>query len=336
MILKQTDFTKISGWVNDNTNDLLEVYKESCKKFNTKQWQKFYIINNITGDPEDYCKILNEYIASNKNNLQLFIEENFVPYQVFNHKNNKGLFTGYYELNLNASLVQTTKYKYPIYAKPKDLDLVRPYYTREEIDNGILKGKNLEIAYTDDEARLFFLHIQGSGILNFENGENLRITYDGQNGHKYFPIGKYLRYVEKIPPEKINALFIMNWLRFYTFKAKSVMNYNKSYIFFKNNSALSPIGAQQVPLTPGRSLAIDRNFLPLGSFLWLNTSSNYNTSPIKKLFIAQDTGGAIKGVVRGDIFFGAGEEAEKHASSMKNIGEYFLLLPKNHVLNSRQ
>ncbi len=336
LILQKTDFANISGWSYDDHNELLAAYNESCKKFDIKQWQNFYKKNNIIGEPHEYCKVFYKDFKKNKNDFKSFLEQRFTPYLVLNNKNNKGLYTGYYELELTASLLASEKYKYPIYSRPKDITLIRPYYTREEIENGVLKGKNLEIAYTDDPVRLFFLHIQGSGILNFENGKSIRITYDGQNGHKYFPIGKYLKYIEKISPEEINALFIMNWLRLYKFKAQSVMNLNKSYIFFRINKDTSPIGAQQIPLTPERSLAIDRKFFPLGSVFWLNTHATYNNSKINKLFIAQDTGGAIKGIVRGDIFFGKGKEAEKQASSMKNIGEYHILLPKNHIVNSKQ
>jgi membrane-bound lytic murein transglycosylase A len=335
LVLQKTDFTQLVGWNLDNHQELQQAYEASCKKFDAKQWQDFYEKNGISGDPSEYCTILGAQ-SKPAQEFKTLLEENFTPYEVLNHKNNKGLYTGYYELDLTASLTPTEKYKYPIYARPDDLALMRPYYTREEIESGILKGRNLEIAYTDDPVRLFFLHIQGSGILHFENGESLRITYDGQNGHKYFPIGKYLKYVEKIRPEEINALFIMNWLRLYAFKAQKIMNYNKSYIFFRKNMASSPIGAQNLPLTPGRSLAIDRKFFPLGSVFWLNTTSTYKNLKINKLFVAQDTGGAIKGVVRGDIFFGKGFDAEKQASSMKNIGVYYILLPKNHVLNSKQ
>ena len=331
LVIEKKEYTDLKNWNNDNHEQVLDLYLQSCNKFQKKDWQNFLLNTNISAEgftkSDLKCDIARDY-KNKKGRAKEFFEQYFSPFLVKNNQKESGLFTGYYELELKGSLTKHGKFIYPIYAKPDDLKPKQKYYSRKEIEAGKLAGRGLEIAYTDDLVRLFFLHVQGSGAVRLEDGSLLQITYDGQNGHKYYPIGRYLRHVEKIDKGKLNAEFMINYLSKYEFKAKQILDYNNSYVFFKINSKKSPIGAAGIDLTEERSLAIDRKFIPLGSLLWLETNypdSNY--SKFNKLMIAQDTGGAIKGPIRGDIYFGHGQRAEQYAYHMQNKGRYYMLLP---------
>lgn len=323
LVILKKNYLDLKNWEHENNDDIFKIYQDSCKKFKIKYWQSFalHLDIDLEVQNDDFLKCKNLH---HSNNIKKYFEENFDPFLIINNKKEEGLFTGYYHLELSASNTKKGSYIYPIYKKPHETKS----FTREEIENGALEGKNLEIAYTNDPVKLFFLHIQGSGTLIFDNGEKLRLGYDGQNGHKYFAIGKYLRNIEHIDKEKINAEFIINYLKMYEFKAKYIMNQNDSYVFFKPNPHTDPIGSLGLPVKKERSIAIDKNYLPLGSFLWLETTYP-NKKEFNKIVIASDTGGAIKGVIRGDIFFGSGIEAEQNAFYMKNKGKYYIFLPKH-------
>ncbi len=339
LVIEEKRYADLKNWPSDNHEKALEIYVKSCSKFHKKDWNNFLRIINISG--KDFtksdlqCDIARDYIDK-PSKAREFFEKYFTPFLIKNNQKESGLFTGYYELELKGSLTKHGKFIHPIYAKPDDLKPKQKYYSRKEIEAGKLEGRGLEIAYTDDPVRLFFLHIQGSGAIRLEDGRVLQITYDGQNGHKYYSVGRYLRHIEKIDKEKLNAEFIINYLTQYEFKAKQILDYNNSYVFFKINPKKSPIGAAGIELTDERSLAIDRKFLPLGSLLWLETNyPDRDYSKFNKLMIAQDTGGAIKGPVRGDIYFGSGDRAEKYAYHMKNKGKYYMLLPTAIIATKR-
>jgi membrane-bound lytic murein transglycosylase A len=207
---------------------------------------------------------------------------------------------------------------------------LKPFASRADIDNGSLAGRGLELAWVDDADAAFFLHIQGSGRVALENGTTLRVGYDGQNGHVYQAIGRTLIQRGELTPENTSMQTIKQWLVAHPQQAASLRQENPSYIFFREIVGDGPIGAQNVALTPQRSLAVDPNFIPYGAPIWL--SATHPTQPntaIRRLLIAQDTGGAIRGAVRGDYFWGAGPEAEELAGVMKSRGAYWLLLPKN-------
>lgn len=328
--LHAATYDHLSGWHKDEHEQVMTSFQKSCKNFDHKGWN---YLARITDNPEvskklrEKCKIVLK--QGDQINAKEFFEKHFEPHLVSNNGNFVGKFTGYHDYVLKGSRVKKGKYKFPIYAKPKDLYVKRPYFSRSEIETkGVLRGKNLEIAYTDDLVDLFFLQIQGSGILLLDNGKKIRLSYDGQNGHKYYAIGKYLVEKERVPVKKINAEFIKNWLRIHPKKAVNVMHKNPSYVFFKEANSPEIKGAHAVALTPERSLAIDRKFIPFGALMWVETTSPLNNLRYNKLMVSQDTGGAIKGVVRGDIYFGQGYVAQKNASYMNSIGRYFILLPK--------
>jgi membrane-bound lytic murein transglycosylase A len=216
-------------------------------------------------------------------------------------------------------------------------DQLVPYHDRAAITTkAALAGQNLELFWTDDPVAAFFLEIQGSGQLVLPDGHRARVGYAGQNGRTYRAIGKDLVEAGAIPKEGVSLQAIRDWLRANPDAAAEMMSRNPSYVFFRELRGVAegdgPLGAQGVPLTPGRSLAVDRRFLPLGVPLWLETVVPVMDGPdaeFRHLVIAQDTGGAIKGPVRGDLFWGAGPEAEHGAGHMQSRGGYFALLPRS-------
>lgn len=259
----------------------------------------------------------------------------------------RGLDTGYFEPELAGSRTAAPGYAVPLYRCPPDLveaDLgafsaalkgkrirgrvvdgaLVPYFDRAAIERGALAGKGLEIAWAADPYEAFFLQIQGSGRLRLPDGSVLRLGYDGQNGRDYVAIGKLLRdRGELASPVTMDA--ILAWLRAHPGEAPAVLDANPSYVFFRELTGDGPVGALGVPLTPRVSAAVDPRFVPLGAPLWLATATA--DGPLAALLVAQDTGGAIKGANRVDIFFGAGEAARRLAGSQSATGRLVLLLP---------
>ncbi len=336
--LEQVDFAELDGWQEDDQKKALHAFIHSCNKF-AKMAQNRSIggqIGDITvEDFHDVCEIAQVVKTMSAKQARNFFENWFKAFLVSNRSNtSKGLFTGYYEASLKGSLTKTEKYKYPIYAKPKDLG-TDPYLTRTEIDEDkILKNKGLELLYVDDAAELFFLHIQGSGRVTLPDNTVVRVTFAARNNQPFVGITNYMLEKGYIDRSQTNAESIKQWLKDNPEKAQEVMNVNPSYTFFRFSDGEFVAGAQGVPLTAERSLAIDNEVFSYGFPLWLETTLKKKGGAKEKynhLFIGQDTGTAIKGVVRGDIFFGYGKEAEERASYTAAQGQYYILLPINVV-----
>ena len=336
--LTEVSFLELREWENTNQRLALLSFLNSCKKF-AKMPQSRSVggqIGNITAsDFRDVCEIGEVVKGLSDNQIKNFFENWFKPFLISDRKNkSSGLFTGYYEASLNGSKTKSEKYKFPIYAKPSDLG-AEPYLTRAEIEGGALENKGLELFYVDDEVELFFMHIQGSGRIKLPSGSVVRVAFAAKNNLPFSAISNYLLDNKLLKPNEISAQNIKKWLKENPKEAREAMNFNASYIFFKTSADEFVVGGQGVELTAEHSLAVDSDIIPYGMPLWLETKvggKDYN-----KLFIAQDTGSAIKGVVRGDIFFGYGLEAEDKASSMAFSGQYYALLPNNVVekINNR-
>jgi membrane-bound lytic murein transglycosylase A len=203
-----------------------------------------------------------------------------------------------------------------------------PYYSRAEIDGGALDGRNLELLWATDPVDVFFLHVQGSGRVRLPDGAARRIGFAATNGLDFYAIGRALLDEGQISREQASMQAIRDWLRAHPDRAAEVMQRNARYVFFRWIEGDGPIGSQGVALTPGRSLAVDPAFLPLGVPVFLDTTWPGSDRPLRRLMVAQDTGGAIKGPIRGDVFWGAGEAALAQAGRMKQDGRLYLLLPK--------
>lgn len=335
--LKQVDFSSLENWENDDHKKALQSFIHSCNKF-SKMAQNRVIggqIGDVTaGDFRDVCDIAQVVKTMSGKQTKNFFENWFKPFLVEkNYGSSKGLFTGYYEASLKGSKIKTERFKYPVYGKPKDLT-GDPYFTRAEIEDGALKNKGLELLYVDDKVEFFFMHIQGSGRVELPNDSEVRLAYAGRNSQKFNAIANYMADKGYLERNNINAATAKEWLKNNPEKADEVMNVNPAYTFFKISDGEYVVGAQGVPLTPERSLAVDSDIMPYGFPIWLETKlkkKDGSKEDYDHLFVTQDTGSAIKGVVRGDIFFGYGKEQEDKAYYMASSGEYYILLPINVV-----
>jgi membrane-bound lytic murein transglycosylase A len=253
--------------------------------------------------------------------------------------------TGYYEPEILASRTHIPGYDVPIYAKPPNLveqdaataaatgtprrgrlenGVIVPYYERAEIEDGALAGRGLEIGWAKDPVDLFFLEIQGSGRLRLPDGSVMRIGYAGQNGRDYVGIGKLMRDRGLLQPGETNMQGITAWLRAHPEEGRALMRENKSYVFFRELTGPGPVGAFGTPVTPRATVAADPKFVPLGASVFLQL----DRPEASGLWVAQDTGGAIKGANRFDTFWGAGEEAATIAGGMQGHGRAWVLVPK--------
>jgi len=286
--------------------------------------------------------------------IALFFETRFDPYRVLNEDDtDSGLVTGYYEPLLRGSRVRTDLYRYPLYAVPPDLlvvdlgslypDLknrrlrgrlegnrVVPYLARSDIEREPQRFSGNELAWVDDAIEAFFLHIQGSGQVQLESGERLRLGYADQNGHPFRSLGRALIDSGEIAPERASMQGIKEWARRNPQKVQRFLDENPSYVFFRElpRDLPGPLGALGVPLTPERSIAVDARVVPLGVPVWLATTYPNAADPLNRLVMAQDTGGAIAGGVRADFFWGFGDAAGAQAGRMRQAGRMWILMPK--------
>lgn len=327
LILHPVSFDALQGWQQDNHAEALAVFLRSCPALERSVKPVLPVISQHGGTAKGWKYVCSQARQTTPSSAKAFFEAYFTPYTVLNKRESLGLFTGYYEAELKGSYVRKPGYVCPLYKRPPEQVGKAPYYSRAEINNGALTGKNLELVWLDDPVEAFFLHIQGSGVVTFPDGKTMRVGYDGKNNHPYVALGKCMIDQGLLQKENLSAESIKAWLRTHPKEAEGMMEQNPSYVFFKAVKGEGPIGAQGVPLTARRSLAIDHRFIPYGAPLWLNVPLTETGASFQHLMIAQDTGGAIRGPVRGDIFFGRGKEAMRYAGTQNNKGSYTILLP---------
>ena len=331
--LKPSSFEDLPQFQEENFREVLELFKENCQTN-----KAFHIYGDLCSKAEDVV------------DARAFIRDNFRPYRIANNnENEEGLLTGYYEAQIHASYQKSERYKYPIYATPKDLVVVDlskiypelkhyrlrgklqgnrivPYYTREEAASHDINASVL--CYCDSPIDKFFLEVQGSGIATFDDNSSIFLGYANQNGHRYRSIGKYLIAHHELSKEEISLQSIKQWLLEHPDRVDEVLNYNNSMVFFSKR-AQGATGALGVELKPMRSVAVDKRYISLGSMLYLH--ADLNNTKINKIVFTQDTGGAIKGPVRADLFVGSGEKALELAGHLKAPLELWLILPKKRV-----
>lgn len=356
LTLDAVDFDELEQWDSEDFSSVLPVLLRSCEKLKAKKPETAMGSDERMGKVSDWisiCEDASRIRPGNKIEAKYFFESRFVAYRAGNANAPKGLFTGYYEPELEGRWAPEAEFQIPLYSRPKDLvsinlgkyraeltgtqlagrlvgDAMVPYFTRAEINAGALRGRELEIVWVADPAEAFFLHIQGSGRVKLPDGSHIRVGYAGRNGHRYTSIGRELVAMGQMHLDDVTAPAIMDWLRAYPAAGNELMNRNDSYVFFRVIEGDGPIGAQNVVLTAGRSLAVDPKFVPYGVPLWLDTTDPLTDGgPLRRLLVAQDTGSAIKGPVRGDVFWGFGPTAARRAGLMKQSGRYFMLLPKS-------
>lgn len=321
--LEPVSFQELPGWHEDKILEALPALKRSCGCL---------LKSSKASSPslKEFCQVLTEPRKKTwkEKELRALMQKHLQPHRVSYQGKTEGLFTGYYEPLLKGSKKRHGPYTVPLYrCPPGDL---RTAYTRSEIVGGALSKKKLEIVWVDDPVAAFFLQVQGSGTVQLKEGGVLRLGYGGTNGKAYFPIGKALVDKGILTVEKTTLQSIRKWLKTHPKEAESVMSLNPSYVFFKEReSKEGAIGSQGVPLTAQRSLAVDPSYVSLGTVMWVDINHpDPKEKPLRRLMVSQDTGGAIKGGIRGDFFWGFGTTAEKFAGIMKSAGHYFLLLPR--------
>lgn len=342
--LQKSSFTVMPGWDKDALREVWPAFMNSCGALiKRSDWRAVCTAAaQVNGDDDA---------------VRSFFETNFVPYKVFNADGtDTGLITGYYEPLLRGARKRSGPYQTALYRTPDDLltidlssvypDLknmrlrgrltgnkIVPYYSRAELlQSGALNGK--ELVWVDDPVEAFFLQVQGSGrVYLVDSKETIRVAYADQNGHPYKSIGRYLVDKGEMQLSQASAQGIKAWIAANPARQNELFNANPSFVFFKeekiNDPTKGPKGAMGLPLTSQRSIAVDPQYLPLGAPVFLDTTQPNSGALLQRLVIAQDTGGAIRGAVRADYFWGTGNEAGEKAGAMKQRGVMWVLLPKS-------
>lgn len=350
MELTAVRFSDLPGWRAGDAKGALAAFRLSCGALAKKAASDEMGGAGYAGTVGDWVEACNQLSAAS--NAHEFFEKNFTPYAVGAER--MGLFTGYYEPELRASRTQHDVYRIPVFGLPPDLVSVDlgnfrgewkseqiagrveghklvPYATRAEIDTHGLPNAPV-LFYADDPIAVFFLHIQGSGRVVFDDGSKARVGYASKNGRPYTAIGRILIERGALTKDSVSMPAIRAWLKTHPKDARAVMQTNQSYTFFAllpaGDAAEGSKGTEGVALTSAASLAVDNRIHPLGMPLFLVTTLPGETpKPFHRLLIAQDTGGAIRGAVRGDVYWGTGVEAERLAGAMKSQGDLYVLLP---------
>ena len=332
------DFTALDGWQGDDHGQALTAFRHSCAGFARHPADRVIDYGGFSGTYADWHALCVDAAAVPDHDAaasRRFFEESLVPVAVRSSNGDTGLFTGYFAPVLHGSWRPSDRFHVPLYARPPEHGR-RSLPTRGEIADGALAGRGLELIWVDDPIDAFFLEIQGSGHVALEDGSTIGVGYHGSNGHPYFAIGRALIDDGHATRDEMSMDFIRDWLLANPDAARDLMNLNQSFIFFRLRDTADIQGALEVPLTPGRSLAVDRRHIPLGVPLWLDIRDD-PTVPngrLQRLMMAQDTGGAIRGAVAGDVFWGLGDEAGAAASGMQARGRYFMLVPRSVAAQS--
>jgi membrane-bound lytic murein transglycosylase A len=303
------DFSDLEQWERDDHTAALRVFQETCPDLDAPDWRAICAAAPTFGSARAFFEIL------------------FRPVLIEN--GNPALFTGYFEPELDGARVPSARYRYPLYRKPPEARPGRKWLTRAEIETTeVMKGRGLEIAWVDDPVELFFLQIQGSGRIRLPDGSYLRVGYGGANGHPYRSVGTELVRRGIYSSHQVSARVIQGWVKRNPMAGADLLRFNPSYVFFRKVTRVppekGPLGAMNRSITALRTVAVDPAFTPLGAPVWVEKDGD---NPMRHLMIAQDTGSAIKGAQRADIFFGTGDEAGRAAGRLKDPGRMVVLLP---------
>ncbi|HSF63019.1 MAG TPA: murein transglycosylase A [Paracoccaceae bacterium] len=305
-------FADLDGWAQDDHRAALATFRETCALLDDPDWTPICRLAADAGDTAAEART--------------FFELLFRPVVIGDPP---ALFTGYYEPELAGSLVRTPRFAWPIYARPPDLAEGSLYFSRGEIEQrGVLRGRGLEIAWLEDPVEVYFLQVQGSGRIRLPDGRVLRVGFAAKNGHPYRSIGQELLRRGTHTFDQLSAQEIRAWVRRNPGAGADLLHTNPSFVFFRRLPDLlperGPIGAMGRSITTMRSIAVDPAFVPLGAPVWIEKDG---LAPLRRLMVAQDTGGAIKGAQRADIFYGTGDAAGDAAGTVKDGGRMVVLLP---------
>lgn len=339
--LRPAQWTDLPGWQEDDLVEAWPAWLQSCTALKKDPAWRQVCERSLAVDGRDRAAVRD------------YFQRYFQPHEVGNGDATPwGLVTGYYEPIIRGDRTRTERARFPIYGLPDDLISVElsdtnpelkflrlrgrlvgnrlvPYYTREEITAGTGGFCGVPIAWAEDPVDLFYLHIQGSGRVELPDGSQIRIGYAGQNGHPFRSVARILIERGDLDPGNASMQAVRQWVQRNPDRMDELLNLNPSYVFFREmpDAVGGPLGTLGVPLTDRRSAAVDPGFIPLGAPLFLSTTRPLSDQPLNRLMLAQDTGGAIRGAVRVDFFWGLGDEAGAQAGKMKQPGRKWLLLP---------
>jgi len=352
------DWADVDGWASDDHAAAFATFLTSCRVLGGRQ-RPSRDVPVIAAALRDICDRAKAAIPLDEDGARKFFEDNFRPLRINRIGDADGFLTGYYEPIIEGSRVPTGEFTAPLYRRPPNLVVngrkpgdafpskgvkvgrrvgrrkTVPYYDRGEIEDGALDGWHLEICWLHDQVDVLFAQIQGSARIRLEDGTILRVNYDSHNGWPYTPVGRVLIDRKIIPKDEMSMQRIREWMEANPDQAKDVRRQNKSYVFFRITELATEDeaeGAEGVPLVPGRSIAVDHALHVYGTPFFiaadLPLASEKSGIKFRRLMFAQDTGSAIVGPARADIYFGAGEEAARMAGRIKNPGQFVMLLPR--------
>ncbi len=351
VVTSQSDVGKVSytrqavnrlpGWSNDRTMaEVIPAFLRSCTKMAALPANRTVgppALQGTAGAWHRACAEAARIRPGDSTATRDFLESRFTAYSVAGSESAQGLFTGYYEAALDGSFAPGGPFTTPIYGVPDDLVMeggkgyrrgaggrLEPYFDRAAIEDGAMDGRAPVVMWARDPVAVFLMHIQGSGQVHLPNGQIQRIGYAANNGQPFVGIGGLMR--DRGLGDGGSMPAIRAWLHANPAQGRALMRENPRFIFFRLVDGDGPIGAHGVPLTAERSLAVDTSVVPLGAPVWLVTTDAHG-EPVNKLMVAQDTGSAIKGAVRGDLYWGSGEQALYHAGGMKSPGYWWVLIP---------
>src|SRR4051812_30844397 len=352
-------WSRIAGWSEDDHLAAYNAFRVSCRPISAQR--------TPPADPKalgtslrDPCQIARGLELSDGLKAKAFFEGHFLPLRISRLGEGEGFVTGYYEPIVDGSRTENEVYKVPVYRRPSNL-FVRgttqssaglpnkgqvfrkigrrklvPYYDRGEIEDGVIAGRGLEICYLKEQTDLLFSQIQGSARVSLDDGSTVRINYDAHNGYPYTAVGRILIERNIIPKDQMSMQKIREWMEENPNEADELRRQNKSYVFFREvqlSDKDEAVGAQGVPLTPGRSIAVDKSLHVYGTPFFIEgqlpIESETSKTPFHRLMVAQDTGSAIGGPGRADLYFGAGVDAGKVAGRLKSNMRFVMLVPKS-------
>ncbi|MBM3527551.1 MAG: lytic transglycosylase [Alphaproteobacteria bacterium] len=351
-------FSDIEGWSDDDHDAAFHAFLKSCRAI-LRSSASTREARPLLAALYTACRTASDVKLRKPGDARAFFETNFRPVRISPLGETDGFLTGYYEPIVEGTRKKTDEFKYPLYRKPPTLlpggkmlaasysaqkkskkgggkrRLVQ-FHDRAAIDDGVLSGRNLEICYLKDPIDAFFIHIQGSVRVRLDEGKTLRLNYLAQNGHPYVAVGRFLIERKIVPKDEMSMDRIRQWMEANPDEGRELRRRNKSYIFFRETDLADdqePSGAQGVPLTPGRSIAVDRNLHIYGTPFFIEATlpieTEQPTTPFRHLMVAQDTGGAIIGPARADLYFGAGDEAGSISGRMRHPGRFVMLFPND-------
>jgi membrane-bound lytic murein transglycosylase A len=360
--LQPVAMTQLPGWGEAKPAEALAAFVASCQRIQYFPPDQTLggaglaaTLGGKAGLWGGVCSAAKSVPPSDDAGARTFFETYFQPYLITQGGSANAKITGYYEPEVQGSAMREGQYQTPLLGLPPDLvtiDLgafdsakagktvvgrldgnhVVPYYDRFQIENGAINADALAIAWVADPVDAFFLQIEGSGRIDLPDGSLMRVTYAGKNGRPYVPIGRIMVQQKLLAPNGVTEQSIRAWLEAHPDRARAIMDTNPSYVFFRTAPQLAdsagPPGALGVSLTPGRSVAVDKRFLPLGAPVWLVTTDPVTHAPLERMTVAQDLGSAITGPLRADLFFGSGNKAAVSAGAMDADGQLYVLLPR--------